>query len=95
MCPVCRGRGTVEAGVHTGVREYGPVLMGKDWKGRDVPTRSSFPTGIRPNPNALVTVRTGRVETDYLDVWIWDENPLCELWGIAICGKCRGTGFVK
>lgn len=84
MCPVCKGRGEVEAGITKGTIEFGPVLMGKDWKGRDYPTRSAYPTKIVPNPTALYSNK---------EVWFLDTNPLCELWGIAVCARCRGTGM--
>lgn len=82
MCPVCRGRGEVEAGITGGVVEYGPVLMGYDWRGREIPTRSAYPTRVTVNKNALING----------EVWYLERNPLCELWGIAVCGKCRGSG---
>lgn len=93
MCAVCRGSGLVEAGITGGTVEYGPVLIGKDWRGRDVPTRSAYPTTIRPNPNAVLLVRTGNPKTDHTDIWYHSMNPLCELWGVAICAGCHGTGM--
>ena len=89
MCPVCLGRGEVSAGVTTGVKEYGPVYMGKDWRGRDIPTRAAFPTRVEPNPDALYPAdRYTKAGT----IWFLKRNPYVELWGIAVCARCRGTG---
>lgn len=82
MCPVCRGRGEVAVGITSGVIEHGPVLMGHDWRGNPVPTRSSYPTRVVRNPDAIIRG----------EVWYLETNPFCEAWGIAICGKCRGSG---
>jgi hypothetical protein len=92
MCPVCRGRGEVEAGVSLGAVEYGPVTMGYDWRGNLVPTRASFPRGFIKNPKALVTVQTGNKATDHQDIFILESNSFGDLWGIAVCGACHGTG---
>src|SRR4051812_40702600 len=82
MCPVCRGRGEVSAGVTGGVVEHGPVTMGYDGHGNMCPTRAAFPRWARPSPAALIRG----------EVWYLETNPHCELWGIAVCATCRGTG---
>jgi len=81
MCPVCRGRGEVEAGITGGTVEFGPVLPGLDWRGNVVPTRASYPTKVRPNPAKTI--------------WYLETNPFVELWGIAVCATCHGTGFFE
>lgn len=64
MCPICRGRGEVDAGVTGGVVEYGPVTMGYDWRGNFVPTRPAYPTFVRPNKNALIRGEVWYLETN-------------------------------
>jgi hypothetical protein len=76
MCPVCNGRGEVEAGVTDGVIEYGT----RDHLGH----RSTYPTRVRVNPWAY--------DAKIGDVWYVQTNPLVPLWGIAFCMKCHGTG---
>lgn len=89
MCDVCRGRGEVASGITGGVREYGPTYEAFDWRGNKYPARAAFPTVVVPNPNALIVDRrTGKKE-----IWHLDINPLCELWSLAICGLCRGSGM--
>lgn len=79
MCPVCRGRGEVEAGVSTGAIESAPYYP--DHKGRLV--GRSEPTGIVKNPTALING----------EVWLLENNSFGPLWGIAVCGRCRGSGL--
>jgi hypothetical protein len=38
---------------------------------------------VVPNPNALINN----------EIWFVEENPLVALWGIAVCGRCRGSGY--
>jgi len=73
LCPVCRGRGEVEAGLTTG-KDYGAP--------DDEGVRCRFATQVFPNPAALINN----------EIWFLEENPLVKLWGIAVCGGCRGTG---
>lgn len=79
VCPVCLGRGEVEAGITDCVIQYGP----KDHLGY----RSTYPTRVRPNPAAW----DARIK----DVWYVQENSVVPLWGIAICQHCHGTGMMK
>jgi len=43
-------------------------------------------THVKTNPHAIGL---------YREVWYLDTNPNVELWGIAVCGTCHGTGFER
>ena len=85
MCPVCQGSGEVSAGVTTRIVQFGaPDEYG---------VRSCFPVEIAPNPDALDMrprhdSKSGRPGI----IWILQANTFVELWGIAVCAKCHGTG---
>jgi hypothetical protein len=93
VCPVCRGRGEVEAGISLGAIEYGPATMGYDWRGNFISTRQAYPAAYSVNPKAMITVKTGDPKKDRDDVHLLETNPFGALWGIAICGTCRGSGM--
>lgn len=80
MCPICRGRGEVAAGISFGIVEHGPIYP--DERGR--PTRACYPTEYAVSPYAWDSIAK--------DVWLLEDNPFGKLWGIAVCVTCHGTG---
>lgn len=46
-------------------------------------SRCQYPTAILPNPLAMIDG----------EIWLLTKNPWQPLWGIAVCGGCRGCGF--
>lgn len=85
MCAACSGCGEVDAGITGGIVCYG-------WKD-ELGVQASYPTWVKPNPDAVVIVQTGNKRTDYRDIYFLRVNPLVPLWGIAVCGRCHGTGL--
>ena len=75
VCPICKGRGEVSAGITGGF-----VQTGQDEQGNPI----GYPTWVKPNPQAIINN----------EIWILDINKLCPLWSTALCGKCRGKGFI-
>lgn len=72
VCPVCMGRGEVEAGIEVG---------------KDVGTEGDRTLhAIGPNPAAIGA---------HGEIWFLDVNPLVPLWSTAVCGVCRGKGFLR
>lgn len=85
MCPVCRGRGEVEAGITHGTVEYGPVYDGFDFRGNTIKLKASFPTKVSVNPAAW--------DSAAKTVWMLEKNLFGSPWGLAICVMCHGTGM--
>lgn len=83
VCPICKGRGEVAAGITGNPVEYGPSYDTYDWRGNIYPSRAQYPTSCSINPDAW----------DAKNKCIWYLDPPYNGWGIALCMHCRGCGM--